>query len=234
MPVNGLLETDLYDARFSMEDVARIRRIWQPIVRFLQRYVDPAGTTVDIGAGACHFINSVVSAKRIAIDINEKSLRLHADPGVRTVVFSGGSLADVTGERSVSTVFASNVFEHFQTREDVARTLAQGYELLEPGGRFIVLQPNFRYCMKRYYDFFDHRLAFTHEAMIEGLVTAGFAIERAIPQFLPYTTKTALPQHPALVELYLRIPPAWKILGGQMLLVGRKPPFALRPSTSSG
>jgi hypothetical protein len=46
-------------------------------------------------------------------------------------------------------------------------------------------------------------------------------IERLIPRFLPFTTKSALPQHPLLVRAYLAFRPAWRLLGGQFLVVAR-------------
>jgi hypothetical protein len=82
-------------------------------------------------------------------------------------------------------------------------------------------RPAPRAAHRTYFDYFDHRLAFTHKGMAEGLAISGFSVVRAIGQFLPDTTKSRLPQHPALVALYLRVPLAWRLLGGQMLLVAR-------------
>ncbi len=119
-------------------------------------------------------------------------------------------------------MFASNVYEHFPSREEVAKSFAGVHEALKKGGRFIVLQPNFAACYREYFDFFDHRLAFTRLGMEEGLESAGFVTERAIDRFLPYTSKSRLPKAPWMVSLYLNVPLAWQILGGQMLLVVKK------------
>lgn len=216
------IEPELYKTRFSNQETMKARRLWKPIVRYLQRYVDVEGTTLDIGAGSCHFINLVTSNRRIAMDINAKTLEAYADAGVECIAASAVTL-DAVASSSINSVFASNVYEHFLTREDVSCSLYEVFRVLRPGGRCIIMQPNFRYCTKRYYDFFDHRLAFTHEAMDEALRSIGFSIERVVSQFLPYTTKSSLPQSEALVDLYLKFPAAWKILGGQMLLVALKP-----------
>lgn len=218
----GLLETDLYRLRFSDAELKRASRIWKPICAYLQQWVAPGGTTLDLGSGHCHFINNIASAERIALDINEGTLRRYAAPDVRTIACSGADLADVDSD-SVDTVFASNVYEHFPSREEVARSFKEVLRVLKPGGRFLILQPNFRYCMKRYFDFFDHRLSFTHQGMIEGLDIYGFQLEKAIDRFLPYTTKSSFPKVSWLVSLYLRLPAAWKVLGAQMLIVARKP-----------
>ncbi len=216
------IEPELYETRFSQTDTAKLRSLWKPIVRYLQRYVDENGTTVDLGAGSCHFINLVRSKRRIAMDINPRNLQAYADADVECIVASAVDLSGIASS-TIDSAFASNVYEHFITREDVSRSLHEVFRALRPGGCCIILQPNFRYCMKRYYDFFDHRLAFTHEAMHEALRAVGFEVSRVVAQFLPYTTKSTIPQSESLVELYLRFPIAWKVLGGQMLIVARKP-----------
>lgn len=217
-----MLENRIYDIRFSERELSAASGIWAPLCRYLQRYVPPDGAVLDLGAGYCHFVNRIRAATKIAVDLHAGNLDRHAAPSVRKVVSDGAEIAGVEAD-SVDTVFASNVYEHFRSREDVARSFGRVLEILRPRGRLIVLQPNFRYCFRRYFDFFDHRLEFTHHGMVEGLVMAGFEIERVTPRFLPYTSKSRLPKSEWLVSLYLALPPAWWILGQQMLVVARKP-----------
>ena len=216
------LEPQIYDLRFSDEEIARAREFWQPICRFLQRWVQPEGATLDLGAGYCHFINNIESRSKYAVDVNERNLRRYAIPEVTCFTTTGADLSPFASE-SLESVFASNVYEHFPSREDVALSFQEVKRVLRPGGRFIILQPNFAFCAKHYFDFFDHRLIFTHLGMIEGLTISGFRIEHSIDRFLPYTSKSGLPKASWLVSLYLRVPLAWKVLGGQMLLIASKP-----------
>ncbi|HZU25725.1 MAG TPA: class I SAM-dependent methyltransferase [Bryobacteraceae bacterium] len=216
------LEPAIYRHRFSAQDIADSERYWRPICRYLQRWFPVDGTTLDVGAGSCQFINNIQSGMKIAVDLNEENLRRYANPEVRAVVGTGAQLDGIeTG--SVDAAFASNVYEHFQSREDVAASFREVRRVLRPGGRFVILQPNFACCSRRYFDFFDHRLIFTHRGMTEGLEIAGFEMEQALARFLPYTSKSRLPQAEWLVELYLRVPLAWRIMGQQMLLIAKKP-----------
>ena len=216
------LDSDIYQIRFSQEELSVARAFWAPICRYLQRFVDAEGNTLDLGAGYCHFINNIKSRRKLALDINGENLRRYAAPDVECIEASGTELNGI-GAESVTTVFASNVYEHFHSREDVARSFEEVRRVLEPGGHFVILQPNFAYCARQYFDFFDHRLIFTHKGMVEGLVIHGFTLQKVIPRFLPYTSKSKLPPSPWMVSAYLRLPLAWRILGAQMLLVAQKP-----------
>jgi SAM-dependent methyltransferase len=216
-----MIEASIYRLRFSEEELRQQRAFWGPIARYLQQWVAPEGTTLDLGAGYCHFLNNIRSRAKLAVDLNEENLRRYADPGVRCIVTDGANLSAIPSE-TVDTVFASNVYEHFQSREQVADSFAEVRRVLRPGGRFLILQPNFAYCAKEYFDFFDHRLIFTHRGMVEGLQMQDFSIEKVIGRFLPYTSKGKLPKAAWLVSLYLAVPLAWRVLGGQMLIVARK------------
>lgn len=99
--------------------------------------------------------------------------------------------------------------------------MRQARGILKPGGRMIVLQPNIRLVGSAYWDFLDHKTPLTDSSLAEAAITSGFEIEHLIPRFLPYTTKSRLPQHPALVRAYLRVPLAWRVMGKQTLLVAR-------------
>jgi hypothetical protein len=94
--------------------------------------------------------------------------------------------------------------------------------VLEPGGRLVNMQPNIRVEPGRYWDFYDHLLPLSDRSAVEAFLQAGFTVERVIPRFVPFTTKSVLPQHPLLVRAYLALPLAWRFLGGQFLIVARK------------
>ena len=56
---------------------------------------------------------------------------------MRCITCSGAAL-DGVAAASVDSVFASNVYEHFPSREDVAQSLAEVRRVLRPGGQVII------------------------------------------------------------------------------------------------
>jgi SAM-dependent methyltransferase len=118
------------------------------------------------------------------------------------------------------TVFMSNYLEHLETSDAVIDQLRVARQLLRPGGRVIVLQPNIRLVGPRYWDFIDHRVALTERSLLEAAELAELRTVELITRFLPYSTKGRLPADPRLVRIYLAIRPAWWLMGRQTLFVG--------------
>ena len=123
---------------------------------------------------------------------------------------------------SVDIVFVSNFFEHLPSTEALLGTLAEIRRVLRPGGRALVLQPNIRLVGGAYWDFVDHHLALTEKTLREAFGLAGLRTIETRTRFLPYTMVGKMPAHPALVWLYLRVPPAQWIMGKQSFLVAER------------
>jgi hypothetical protein len=85
------------------------------------------------------------------------------------------------------------------------------------------MQPNVRLVGGAFWDFFDHTLPLTERGMEEAMAVAGLRVVERRARFLPYTTKSRLPQWSWLVRLYLLLPPAQWLLGKQMLVVAERP-----------
>ena len=118
------------------------------------------------------------------------------------------------------TVFMSNYLEHLDTPDAVLHQLVASYAVTRPGGRVVILQPNIRLVHEAYWDFLDHRVAMTDKNLREACEAAGYRSERIVVRFLPYTTKSRLPQSELLVSAYLRVAPARWLLGKQSLYIG--------------
>lgn len=221
----GPILARLYRRRFSEADLAEMKVVWTVLVRdFFQERIDASGAVLDVGAGACLFINQVSAARRIAVDANP-DVRKHAAPGVETVVTEDLSLLQIPDE-SVGCVFLSNVLEHLTDHLAVLRLLATVYRKLHPGGSVMILQPNFRLEPGRYFDFLDHRTILTDASLVEALEVVGFGIVERRARFLPFTSKSRFPKWEWAVRLYLRLRPAQWLLGKQTYVRGVKPASA--------
>jgi SAM-dependent methyltransferase len=119
-------------------------------------------------------------------------------------------------------VFASNFFEHLPDKDKLVKTLQEAHRVLGPAGRIIIIQPNLACLHGRFFDFLDHHLPLTHKSMAEALALTGFTVERCVPRFLPFTTRTRMPQRPWMLKLYLTLPPLWYIFGKQMFILAGK------------
>jgi SAM-dependent methyltransferase len=212
----------LYSVRFAPDDKERKARVWRVLCRhFFQRYVDRSDTVLDIAAGHCEFINHIEAKRRIAFDLNPE-IRIHAATGVEVVQGLSTDLGAFRDEL-FDVVFVSNFFEHLPTKDDLLRTLAEVRRVLRPGGRLLILQPNIRLTGGAYWDFIDHHLPLTERSLVEAVELVGLEATEVRARFLPFTSKSALPQHPLLVRLYLKFPPAQWLLGRQSWVVAVRP-----------
>ena len=205
------VQPDLYDARFSEREISAKDGVWREIVRYIDRWIDPAHPVLDVACDQGHFIRWVTASERWATDIRDVSQDL--PPNVRFVCASGLGLASRVPTNYFGSVFMSNYLEHLESGDAVIEQLRVAAQLLRPGGRLIVLQPNIRLVGPRYWDFIDHRVALTERSLLEAAELAGFRTEELITRFLPYSTKGRLPTAPTLVKAYLHFRPAWLVLG---------------------
>lgn len=193
--------------------------VWKEVAEWIQKEYIPEGSRVlDLGAAYCDFINHVKGEERYAVDIFSK-LGDYAREGVTPYVRDCTDLS-VFEDDALDVVFASNLFEHL-THEELLLTIDEIRRVLRRDGRLILLQPNFKYCYRTYFDDYTHLQIFTHEGMYDLLEMAGLKIHAMHPRFLPVnmksTLKLQLPCLGLLVRTYLKLP--FKPLAAQMLVV---------------
>jgi SAM-dependent methyltransferase len=210
----------VYETRFDERAQRGKMPVWAEIVRYLGRFIAADLPVLDIGCDRGYFIRHVNVVERWATDIRNVAELL--PPDVRFVQSDGLALGDVMPAGHFGTAFMSNYLEHLQSSKAVIEQLAVVRDLLRPGGRVVVLQPNIRLTGGSYWDFIDHRVALTERSLVEAGDIAGLRTVRVITRFLPFTTKGRLPQDPRLVRLYLAFPPAWLLLGKQTLYVAER------------
>lgn len=194
--------------------------LWRALWRFsLRNHLGDPESLLELGAGRCELINSASAKRKIAVDTWE-GVASSASSGVQAVVRSATDLGFLESE-VMDAVFASNLFEHL-SREELSVTLDETIRVLKPGGRLVIVQPNYRLSYKRYFDDYTHISVWTHISLSDYLSAKGLEIRTVAKKFLPLTVKSRLPVSAALIWLYLKSP--LKPFAGQMLIVAQKPP----------
>jgi len=210
---------DLYRFRFDAAEQARKAAVWRVLVKhFFQRFVREQDVVLDVGCGFGEFLNHLRAARRIGLDLDPLA-REHLAPGVEFHRVSALDLG-VFPESSVDVVFCSNVLEHLPRKSAVEDFLAGARRVLRPGGALLVMGPNIRCTGGAYWDFWDHHTPITERSLVEAMHLQGLRADLCVARFLPYATKSSLPQHPSLVRLYLALPWAWRMMGRQFLVRG--------------
>ena len=181
-----MYDSNYFSNRFSPDKRRTV--VWEELARFFKPWLPtPTKRVVEIGAGYCSWINAVSAPERYAVDISDIVCR-HAGSDVTPVV---GSVTDlsIVQDKSVDAVLASNILEHL-TADEIPQTLKEVFRVLQPNGRFFILQPNFRFAWRRYFDDYTHRTVFTDEGLCGLLKFSGFKIIKCWPRLTPFSFKT--------------------------------------------
>jgi SAM-dependent methyltransferase len=210
----------LYGTRFE-KNLEYRKRVWSVLVpEFFQKYASPAASVLDLGCGYGEFINAIRCGRKLAMDLNPDAPRFLA----KDVQFLQQDCSTTwqCQDGSLDIVFSSNFFEHLPGKNALKLTLEEAFRALKPGGRLIALGPNIRFLADKYWDFWDHHLALSDRSLAEGLENCGFVIQENHDRFLPYTMVNSRQYPLAVLSLYLKMRPAWKIFGRQFLIVAAK------------
>jgi hypothetical protein len=188
--------------------------LWKTLCEsYFQHLVGPEDCVLELGAGYGHFINHIQCRRRIAMDTWD-GMRKYLEPGIEAQVGTVTELGMIE-DRSVDFVFASNLFEHLKQAE-FAATLRALTSKLTKRGTLNILQPNYRFAYREYYDDYTHVAVYSDRSLTDFLSTNGFSVTECHARFLPLTIKSKMPVSPALIRLYLALP--IKPLGKQMLV----------------
>jgi SAM-dependent methyltransferase len=193
---------------------ARRDVLWQSLWRFyFSRLIRPDDCVLDLGCGYGSFINAVRAKRRIAIDTWLEFPPL-LNPGIEAVVGRVTELGFLAAG-TIDFAFASNLFEHL-TQADFRVVLEGLRDKLSPRGTLTILQPNYRYAYREYFDDYTHTTVYSHVSLCDFLTANGYEVIEARPRFLPLTVKSRLPVSPLLIGVYLASP--FKPWGKQMLV----------------
>lgn len=180
---------------------------------FFSKYYNKDSTVLDIGCGHADFINNVQAKRRIALDQWEGFVE-YLDENIDPIV---GNIQDIDklDNNSIDFVMASNIIEHV-TQKDFKEFLEILRPKLRDGGTLNLVQPNYRYAYKEYFDDYTHISVYSHISLCDLLKANGYEVSMVIPKFLPLTIKSRLPVFPLLIRLYLKLP--FSPMGKQMFI----------------
>ena len=209
MPIN---EENYHKTRFKF-DPGRLK-VWRAITEYLQPYVGSNKTVLDLGSGYGDFINAINAKKKFALDISP-AVKDYINKDVIFINKPATSLEDIT-TNSVDVVFASNLVEHLDMTE--LNEMMQGVKrCLKKNGTLILIQPNFQYAYRNYFDDYTHKSVYSHLSLADSMYEFGFTPTKIVPKFLPLTLKSRLPKSYILTKIYLHSP--FRPMGKQMLLI---------------
>jgi SAM-dependent methyltransferase len=209
----------LYEYRFRDIDQGARAAVWSEIAPHVHGLMGNPQTVLDPAAGRGEFIGSIDAAERWFVD-EVAYPEAESDPEVKVVT---SKIMDAElPEDHFDGVYASNFLEHLFNQEEIAQFLERMHRVMKSGGRIAIMGPNYRYCADEYWDCADHWVALTHVAIAEHLYAAGFEPVKIVPRYLPYSFRGILPPSKALTRMYLRAPIAWRLLGKQFLVIGRR------------
>ena len=207
-----MVDDTYHNTRFQADPRRRV--LWQTLVAgVFQKQIPMDGVVLELGAGYGEFINSIKARRRIALDQWSGVLQ-HLEAGVEGLVTRINQLEGVA-DNSVDFVFASNCFEHVPQAE-LVECLAQLRRKMKPGATLTIVQPNFKYCAREYFDDYTHVAIYTDKGLCDLLAANGFKIVHCVPRFMPFSIKGSLPIRPWLIRLYLMSP--FKPFAKQMLI----------------
>jgi hypothetical protein len=192
-------------------------RVWKAICEYLQHFIPADAVVLEVGAGYCDFINQIKAAKKYALDVSPDVAGFCA-PDVQFVLGKAGTAIELPS-RSLDVVVASNLLEHLSP-EQCSDLFDRLDYLLKERGKVILIQPNYFYSYRQYWDDFTHVRAFTHVSLTDFLLSRGYKILRAEKKFIPFSFKSVLPKSYWMTKLYLLS--FWRPLAKQMLIVAQR------------
>jgi len=206
---------EYHNTRFKF-DPSR-KKVWKAINEYLQHYLPINASVLDIGCGYSDFINGIKASQKYAIDLNPHMIE-YVDS--KNIKFYSKSVLEPFDfiEEKLDVIFASNLFEHFSD-EELDSLMKNVKSKLKPGGKLILIQPNYYYAFREYFDDYTHKKAFSHNSIKDFLISQKFSIIKLEKKFIPFSLKSKLPKSYFLTKLYLKLP--FRFFAKQMLIIAK-------------
>lgn len=210
----------IYDYRFRNVSQNKRDAVWKIITPFIEKKLGQPDVILDPAAGRGEFLSHCVSNEKWAVEWSSE-IKHAFDKAIHVV--NGDVLSVDLPENHFDGIFVSNFLEHLANPEAIASFLERMFIIAKNGAKFVIMGPNYRLLVKKYFDFADHIMPITEKSAAEQLYGAGFKIIEIEPSFLPYSFHSKLPLSPIFMYLYVKFKPLWWLFGKQFLIVAEKP-----------
>ena len=179
--------------------------LWRGLWRYyFRQFIGPDDCVLDIGCGHGAFINAVVAGKRIGLD-SWPDFPAYPQAGVEPFVGSAVEVRETLYE-PVDFAFAGKLFEHL-TQTDLVPLLGGLRKILSPRRTLNIIQPNFRYAYREYFDGYTHVTIYTDVGLCDVLRASGFDIVDLKPRVPAAVNQVAVARAPeSLFRAYLVSP----------------------------
>jgi SAM-dependent methyltransferase len=164
-----MFEDNYIKSRFTFDK--RRNYIWLNIEQYIERIIPKTGSILEIGAGYCDWINNCDASHRVAYDINS-DFKDFAKPDVE---FIQGTCTELQPKfvNKFERIQLSNIIEHL-FYDEINKTIDNLRMYLKHGGFIVIIQPNYFYSYRSYFDDFTHRTIWTHVSLKDLFESKGF------------------------------------------------------------
>lgn len=191
--------------------------VWSEIAKYLKKWTGGVKTCLELGAGYCDLINALNFPEKTAVDI-WPGFTKYAGKNVSCIEMDVRKGLDKISKEKFDLIIASNLLEHL-TMNETDKLLSDCRKILRQNGKLVLIQPNFTFSYRHYFDDYTHKSIFTDVSLCSVLTRNKYKIVHVEPRFLPLTVKSRLPKWRILVRLYLSLPV--RIMAGQMLIIAK-------------
>ena len=154
--------------------------LWRTLYRYhFSRFIKPSFHVLDLGAAYCDFINAVQCDRRTAVDVWEGTNSMRSK--VSRSVFSPSPIW-ISSTHNRSILLASNLFEHL-SRSELTECLKTLREKMKPAGTLAIIQPNFKYAYREYFDDYTHVTIYTEKGLSDLLEAKGLGLRNVTGGF---------------------------------------------------
>lgn len=210
-----------YQTRFK-ENKSRFE-LWPIITNYLQKYIWYNKSILELACWYWDFINNISAKEKTAVDIYDW-IKEYLKPDIQFKSFdlSKPEWYQNYKGKTFDVVFMSNFLEHLD--DDWLNSVMMGINnIIKDDWLIVLIQPNFHYMYKEYFDDYTHKKIFTHVSIKDFVESYWFECIHCEKKFLPWSfKKNKLPLWLSKVGLKTYFKQNFIRLGGQMFLVFKK------------